>query len=286
MCEVGGKGWEAGGWRSGRRLGHLINPAVKLLKLLFRKEIFVALAEELVGPHMESHLIDPKFVLGLDKNPCDGEADLLAADACLVSFTICSSWVVTKTGMSGIVASMCDQIIQNFLFQGGPNGVSRHENIRDLGLGVLTGILGSPSDVAEKPSKKVSCMRKVCELFPVLHSHDIVRVWDEIVGHGAAHNHWKVVLLVVVRNKVSQAGEKSSGCERMRVQSKEQCVPQRVDPHHGESIVLHFAGVDLSSCGSSFDRFIGGLCRGCRFFNTTWLLETSTKSKPVCVDCK
>jgi len=45
---------------------------------------------------------------------------------------------------------------------------------------------------------------------------------------------------------------------RKREQSKLQWVPQQSKPHRGDSIVLHFAEVDLSSGGSAFDRLIGG----------------------------
>jgi len=41
-----------------------------------------------------------------------------------------------------------------------------------------------------------------------------------------------------------------------------QQVPQQNEPHCGDSIVLHFAEVDLSSCGSSFNRLIGGFVWG------------------------
>ena len=39
-----------------------------------QKKILSVLGEELVGPCMEGHLLDPKFALGLDKNPGNGEA--------------------------------------------------------------------------------------------------------------------------------------------------------------------------------------------------------------------
>jgi len=72
--QVGGRQQETSEWGGRRRLGHLTNPSVKLLWLLFRKEILAALGEELVDPHMEGHLLDPKFILGSDKNPCNGAA--------------------------------------------------------------------------------------------------------------------------------------------------------------------------------------------------------------------
>jgi len=73
---------DVGGRAGGRVPGCLTNPAKKLLELLFRKKIIAALGEELVDPRMESHLLDPKFILGLDKNPGVGVADLLAVDRC------------------------------------------------------------------------------------------------------------------------------------------------------------------------------------------------------------
>jgi len=57
-------------------------------------------------------------------------------------------------------------------------------------------------DAAAKPPEEISCMQKICGLFPLLHSHDIVRIWKEVVGHCVGYDHWKMMLLVVVRNKV------------------------------------------------------------------------------------
>ena len=181
-----------------------VNPAAKLLNLLFSKEILVLLGEELVDPCMESHLLDPKFMLGSDKDPCNGEAGLFAVGARLVGFTIHSGRVVTKACISHIGVSLCNQIIQYLLFQGRPNGVGEHKNVLDLGLGVEIGMTGSPSDATVKPSKKVPCMRKVCGLFPLLHSHDIVRVWKEVVGHCVGYNCWKTLLLVIVTAEMKQ----------------------------------------------------------------------------------
>jgi len=157
---------------------------------------------ELIDPRMESHFLDPKFILGSDKNSGNGEASFLAMDACLVRFLIDPSRVVTKASMSGIGASVCDQVIQHFLLQFGPDGVGKHKKVLDLGLGMGKGMTSSSSNAAAKPSKKVLCLRKVCELLPVLDSHNIVRIRKEVVRHCVGHKHWKILLLVIVRNKV------------------------------------------------------------------------------------
>ena len=60
----------------------------------------------------------------------------LAMDACLVRFTINSGGVVTKAPVSGIGASICDQIVQNFLLHLRPNSVGKQENALDLGFRV------------------------------------------------------------------------------------------------------------------------------------------------------
>jgi len=91
--------------------------------------------------------------------------------------------VVMKASMSGIGASVCDQVIQHFLLWFGPDGVGKHENIPDLGLGVEKGMMGSACNAAMKPSKEVLCLRKVCGSFPVLDNHDIIGIGKEIVGH-------------------------------------------------------------------------------------------------------
>jgi len=51
-----------------------------------QEKILIALREELVSPRMQDHLLDPQFVLGLDNNPGNGEAGLLAANALLVIY--------------------------------------------------------------------------------------------------------------------------------------------------------------------------------------------------------
>jgi len=50
--------------------------------------------------------------------------------------------------VSRVGASMCDQIVQCFLFHLGPNGVGKQENALHLGLGVEESIAGSASDAA------------------------------------------------------------------------------------------------------------------------------------------
>jgi len=112
----------------GRGAGHLTNPATKLLELLFRKKLLAVLGEELVDPQVKGFLLDPKFILGSDKDPSNGAVGLLVAGTLLVSFTMDSSWVVTsrvvtKANMSGIGMSTCDQFAQHFLFHFRPNGV-------------------------------------------------------------------------------------------------------------------------------------------------------------------
>ena len=93
--------------------------------------------------------------------------------------------------------------VSPLLIGGVLNGVGNHERILDLGLRIETGMTGASGDAAAKPSKKVSSAQKMCGLFPVLHSsHDIIRVWKKVVGHCVGYNYWKMVLLVIVRNKV------------------------------------------------------------------------------------
>jgi len=58
------------------------------------------------------------------------------------------------------------------------------------------------SDTAVKSSKNVLCLQKVCRLFPVLDDHNIVRIRKEVVGHCVGYKHWKMLLLVIVRNEV------------------------------------------------------------------------------------
>jgi len=117
--EVGG-----GGWMGKReKAGLLTDPAATLLKLLFRKNILVVLGEKLVDPQVEGLFLDQKFILGSDENSGDSEASFLAMAACLVGFPIDSNRVVMKAKMSGIGASICDQVIQYFLLHFGPDGV-------------------------------------------------------------------------------------------------------------------------------------------------------------------
>ena len=69
-------------------------------------------------------------------------------DACLVRFTIDSCRVVTKTPVGGVGASICDQIVQDFLLHLGPNGVGKQENALCLGFGMEELIAGPASDAA------------------------------------------------------------------------------------------------------------------------------------------
>jgi len=81
----------------------------------------------------------------------------------------------------------------------------KHKNILDLGLGVETSMTGPPSDAAVKPSEKSPCVWKICGLFPELHSHTIIRIRKEVVGHADGCDCWKILLLVIVRNEARQA---------------------------------------------------------------------------------
>jgi len=69
-------------------------------------------------------------------------------DACLVRFAIDSRRVVTKAPVSGVGSSMCDQIVQFFLFHLGPNGVGKQENALHLGFGMEEFSAGPASDAA------------------------------------------------------------------------------------------------------------------------------------------
>ena len=76
--------------------------------------------------------------------------------------------------------------------------------------------------------------------------------------------------------------KRRKGCETMRAWSQAQQVQQQVQPHCRCSIVLCFAAlVDLSVCGRSFDRLVGGLHRDCWAMHWAWLLGTPAKSKTV-----
>jgi len=68
------------------------------------------LGDELVDPSMEGHLLDPKFLLGSDKNPGHVIAGLLAVNALLVSFTIDSSRFVAE---ADIAALTCPCVIKS-----------------------------------------------------------------------------------------------------------------------------------------------------------------------------
>jgi len=64
-----------------------------------------------------------------------------------------------------------------------------------------------------------------------------------------------------------------------------QQVPPWVNPHRGDSIVLQFAGVNLS-VGVVLIDSLEVLCMGCRALYTSWLLETPAKGLPVQNDYK
>jgi len=125
---------------------------------------------------MEGHLLHPKFTLGLDKNQGNGEVGFLAVNARLVSFTFDFSRAVMEADTSGIGASVCDQIIQHFMSQGRPDGVGKHANVLDLGLAGEMDMTDSPTDAAAKPSEKSPCVWEICELFPELHSHNVIKI--------------------------------------------------------------------------------------------------------------
>jgi len=55
---------------------------------------------------------------------------------------------MTKAEMGGVGASACDQIVQHFLLQFGPDGVGKLKNLLHLGLGVEESIAGPASDAA------------------------------------------------------------------------------------------------------------------------------------------
>ena len=101
-----------------------------------------------------------------------------------------------------------------------------------------------------------SCTRKICPLlFPVLHTHDVVRIRHEVVDFL-----WVTQLFedFVVGHCPKQNGaslkDKLSLWQNEITEQSEQAL-QQVDPHRLDSIVLHFAGVDL---------LVGVfLCKGC-----------------------
>jgi len=55
---------------------------------------------------------------------------------------------MAKAEMSGVGASVCDQIVHYFLLHFGPDGVSKQKNVLCLGLGVEESIVGPASDAA------------------------------------------------------------------------------------------------------------------------------------------
>jgi len=69
-------------------------------------------------------------------------------DARLVGDAIDSGRVVTKAPVSSIGASVCDQIVKNFLLQLGPNGAGKQKNALYLGFGMEELFAGPASDTA------------------------------------------------------------------------------------------------------------------------------------------
>jgi len=55
---------------------------------------------------------------------------------------------VAKAEMSGVGASVCDQIVQYFLLHFGPDGMGKQKNALCLGLAVEESIVGPASDAA------------------------------------------------------------------------------------------------------------------------------------------
>jgi len=88
------EGWRRGGGWGGTEC--LTNPVAWLLQLFLGENIPVVLGEELVGPHVEGHFLDPKVALGSDKDPGNRDAGLLTLNALPVGFSIGSSMVVSK----------------------------------------------------------------------------------------------------------------------------------------------------------------------------------------------
>ena len=118
------------------------------------KKILVVLGEKFIDPQEEGFFLDVNRVLGLDHNSGEGEASFLEVDARLVGDAIYSSRVVTEAPVGSTGASICDQIIENFLFQLGPNGVCKQKNVLHLGFGVPGLIPGSASDATAKATKR------------------------------------------------------------------------------------------------------------------------------------
>jgi len=96
--------------------------------------------------------------------------------------------------------TICNQIIEHFLFHFRPDGVSEHKDILNLGLWACIIVVGFPSNTAVKASKVFFCLRKVCGLFPVLLAPDVFSIGKK-VGHCVGHNCWMILLLVVVKKK-------------------------------------------------------------------------------------
>jgi len=89
-------------------------------------------------------------------------------DACLVEDAIDSGRVVMEAPVGSSGTSICDQIVENFLLQLGPNGVGKQNDALYLGFGVPELIPSSASDATAEATKEVLGMGKVCGLFPWL----------------------------------------------------------------------------------------------------------------------
>ena len=63
--------------------------------------------------------------------------------------------------------------------------------------------------------------------------------------------------------------------------SLERCAYEKIEPHHGKSIVLHFAEVDVSIDGEVSTDSLEVLCRGRRVCCSALLLEIPAKSSTV-----
>jgi len=112
------------------------------------KNFLVALGEKFVDPQEEGLFLGVNRVLGLDHNSGKGEASFLEVDARLVGDAIDSGRVVTEAPVGSIGASTCDQIVENFLLQLGPNSVDKQKNTLCLGFGVPELTPGLASDAA------------------------------------------------------------------------------------------------------------------------------------------
>jgi len=142
------------------------------------------LGEELLDPHTVWRA--PKFALGSDKDPGNCDTGLHAVGALFVSFAIDSSRAVMKASIGDIDMSICNQIIQHFLFHFRPDRVSKHANFLNHILGVHVCIANSSIVAATKFCKKLLCVRKINGLSPMLWTPDVVGIRKK-AGHGVGH---------------------------------------------------------------------------------------------------